>query len=125
MHNPTKKILEPLGNVKNLLLHRRKNIEQDLKALDAEDPVLDRGLAESSEPGTDSWIADTHGRVTAMKQSLLNSLNGIKRALTNIRSGKYGKCEKCGKPIEEARLKVIPTATLCIYCSTTKAAKKT
>ncbi len=32
------------------------------------------------------------------------------------------KCEKCGKDIEPARLKALPTASLCVSCS--KLAKK-
>jgi DnaK suppressor protein len=31
-------------------------------------------------------------------------------------AGNYGKCEKCGKEIEEERLKAVPEARLCIKC---------
>src|SRR5579872_2488344 len=103
--------------IRQRLLRQQKKVEQDLKNLEKEDPVMDRGLAESSEPGTDSWLAETHGRMVAMRQNLLQVLSNTRRALANFRSGRYGKCERCGKPIEAQRLEVMPTATLCISCS--------
>lgn len=109
--------------IKDKLLRQQRKAEEGLKALDKEDPVLDRGLIESSEPGTDSWLADTHARVVAMRRNLLDALANTKKALNNLRTGKYGTCEKCGKPIEPKRLEVVPTATLCISCSK-KFAKK-
>jgi RNA polymerase-binding transcription factor DksA len=115
--------INQLGRIKALLLHQQRKVEQDLRALEEEDPVMDKGLAESSEPGTDSWLADTHSRVVAMRQNLLEMLTKTKKALINLRTGKYGKCDNCGKKIEEARLKAMPTATLCISCSK-KLAKK-
>jgi DnaK suppressor protein len=109
--------MDQLNKLKDLLLRQQKKVEQDLKSLEDEDPVMDNGLAESVEPGTDSWLADTHSRVVAVRQNLLDILSKTKKALVNIRTGKYGKCERCGKPIEEARLAAMPTATLCISCS--------
>lgn len=104
--------------IKNLLRRQQKKVEQDLKGLEDEDPVLkDNASAESSEPGTDSWLADTHSRVVAIRQSLLDLLANIKKSLTALRSGSYGKCENCGKQIERQRLEAMPTATLCISCS--------
>jgi DnaK suppressor protein len=49
-----------------------------------------------------------------MRQNLLDILGKTKKALANIKTGKYGKCEKCGNAIEPERLQAMPTATLCI-----------
>lgn len=106
-----------LDKIKSLLLHQQKKVEDDLKAIEKDDPILNEGLAESSEPGVDSWMADIHTRVTSTKQMLSDLLKRTKNALSNINSGKYGKCEKCGNPIEQKRLEVMPTATKCISCS--------
>lgn len=105
---------------KNLLLKQQKEVEEEIKSLEKDDPVNSLDMAESSEPGTDSWMADTHGRVVAVKQTLQELLSKIKKSLMAMKSGKYGKCENCGKPIEEERLKAMPTATLCISCSKLK-----
>ena len=41
-------------------------------------------------------------------------LAAIDAALARIENGTYGRCERCGKEIEEERLEAIPWATLCI-----------
>ena len=46
----------------------------------------------------------------------IRELKQIDDALVRIRSGNYGTCEYCGKPIKKARLKAIPFATLCVSC---------
>lgn len=103
---------------KNMLLRQQKKVEENIKNLEDDDPVLnDQGLPESSEPGTDSWLADTHSRVVAVKKNLLDILEKTKKALFNLRTGKYGRCERCGNKIETERLGAFPTATLCISCS--------
>lgn len=107
----------PITKVKDLLLKQQKKVEEEIASLDKDDPVNSLEIAESSEPGTDSWMADTHGRVVAVKGSLQEMLLKIKRALTNLKLGKYGKCENCGNLIETQRLDAMPTATLCISCS--------
>jgi len=40
----------------------------------------------------------------------------IKRALQKIKDGTYGSCERCGHPIDPARLEALPTAALCMIC---------
>jgi DnaK suppressor protein len=42
----------------------------------------------------------------------------IDAALARVDAGTYGLCESCGKPIPEARLEVVPEATLCVSCKT-------
>ena len=116
--------MNTINKIKNILLRQQKKVEQNIKALENEDPVLsDNASAESSEPGTDSWLADTHSRVVAIRQGLMDMLDNTKKALYNLKNGKYGKCENCGNPIEAERLKAMPTATLCISCSKKKSKK--
>ena len=111
---------EIFKKIKNKLLKQQKEIEKNLKTIEASDPVNGDGLAESSEPGTDSWLADAHGRTVALKGSLVTMLQNTKQALVNLKKGSYGKCKKCGKQIELARLEAMPTATLCLSCSKKK-----
>ncbi len=103
--------------IKNRLLRQQKTVEEEIKELEVKDPVMGEALAESTEPGTESWMADVHNQVVAVKQNLQTLLSTIKNSLLNLKSGKYGKCERCGDPIEIARLEAIPTATLCVSCS--------
>lgn len=103
--------------IKNTLLRQQQKVEDEIKSIEQDDPVNSLGMAESSEPGTDSWVADTHGRVMAVKHSLRTLLKRIKDSLTALKTGKYGKCTSCGKTIEPERLEAMPTADLCIACS--------
>ncbi|TSC66306.1 MAG: TraR/DksA family transcriptional regulator [Microgenomates group bacterium Gr01-1014_80] len=111
---------ETFKKIKRVLQRQEREIEKNIKSIEKDDPVKGDGLAESSEPGTDSWVADVHGRAEAIKVSLQTLLARTKNSLANLRSGKYGKCENCGKQIQPQRLEAIPTATLCLSCSKKK-----
>lgn len=43
-------------------------------------------------------------------------LESVNMALRAIEKGSYGICERCGQPIDPARLEVRPDATLCLAC---------
>ena len=40
----------------------------------------------------------------------------IDQALARIAAGKYGICDRCGKPIAPERMEAMPHATMCIEC---------
>ncbi len=106
-----------LAKIKSTLLNQQSKVEAELKIIETEDPVLADALAESSEPGTESFEADAHTRLTAVKNDLMELLKKTQTSLTNMTKGTYGQCEKCKKTIEKERLEAMPTATLCIACS--------
>ena len=108
------------NKVKELLLRRKKEVEEELKAVEKEDPVFSDDLAESADSGSDNWLAEAHGKTVAIKISLQQLLSKIQTSILRINKGKYDKCESCGKRIEEARLKAMPVATMCISCSKKK-----
>lgn len=103
--------------IKNNLLNQQKEVEKSLKEVKQEDPATDNTLVESSEPGTDSYIADTHTRTVALEEELKKTNTSIKTALAKIGKGTYGKCENCKKSIEIGRLLAMPTAQFCLLCS--------
>ncbi|TSC64649.1 MAG: transcriptional regulator, TraR/DksA family [Microgenomates group bacterium Gr01-1014_93] len=105
------------NKIKNLLLKQQKELETDLVSIQKDDPVSETYVAQASEPGTDSWMAEMHGRALTLKQNMQDLLLKTKNSLANLRSGKYGKCIKCGKQIEIERLEAMLTATLCLACS--------
>ncbi len=100
--------------IKKLLQRQQKEITENIKEIEEDDPAKSDGLVETSEPGTDSYIADTHTKDVALEQQLKKTNTSIKVALLKIRKGTYGKCEKCGKRIEIGRLLAMPTAQYCI-----------
>lgn len=111
---------QTLEKVRSYLLKQQRQINEQIKSKDSEDPVLADLAAGSTEPGTDSWQADVHSRLQAVKGDLIELSRKIATSLTKLKKGTYGMCEKCGKQIEADRLEVMPTATLCISCSKKK-----
>jgi DnaK suppressor protein len=51
-----------------------------------------------------------------MEKRIGEQLGEIDHALEKIEKGEYGLCERCGLPIDPARLEAMPTATLCMIC---------
>lgn len=108
--------IKTLNSIKQTLLRQQKEVEQNLKGIEADDPAKEDGLAEASEPGTDSYIADIHTKALVLGSQLKNVSNSIKNALSKIGKGTYGKCDKCGHQIELKRLLAMPTAKHCVSC---------
>lgn len=99
------------------LLRQQREVTKNLKEVSDDDPVKSPALAETSEPGMDSYIADTHTKNIVLERTLNTAKTSIKTALLKIRQGSYGKCEKCGNQIAVGRLLAIPTAQYCVSCS--------
>ena len=103
--------------LKALLSRQQKEVEKNLKEVKKDDPAMNQPLPESSEPGEDSSIADSHTKTLVLEAQLKKANTSIKEALLKIRKGTYGKCEKCGKQIGIGRLLAMPTAQYCLSCS--------
>ncbi len=114
MSNLPQKTVE---TIKRLLMRQQKQVERNLKTVKEDDPATAPALAESSEPGTDSWIAQNHTIIVALVDTLKRAGSNIKKALGKIKDGSYGNCENCGQRIENGRLLAMPTAELCLSCS--------
>jgi len=56
----------------------------------------------------------------SIESDLKENLDNVEHALRHIAQGKFGVCEKCGKVINIERLKIYPSATLCVTCSSQK-----
>lgn len=52
----------------------------------------------------------------SLERDLEVTLAKVDQALKNIEAGTYGKCQKCGKKIDEARLEAFPAAAICMDC---------
>ena len=60
-----------------------------------------------------SETADLENMV-AQEQRVMEEMIDIESALKKFDLGTFGKCEKCGRQIELARLEAMPTAKLCM-----------
>lgn len=108
---------QALNKIKQKLLRQQKEVDEQLKDLQVNDAIKEEAVPEASEPGTDSWLAEIHNQMVAVSRNLGELSGRIKQALMNIRRGRYGHCEKCGKHIEAERLEAMPAANLCLTCS--------
>ncbi|MEA2452811.1 MAG: DnaK suppressor protein [Actinomycetota bacterium] len=50
----------------------------------------------------------------AIVSNLEEQISEVEAALKRLEEGTYGTCEKCGKPIGDERLEVVPTARYCV-----------
>src|SRR5215470_589273 len=104
---------QKLEYFRNLLLEQRRQATEDLRAdkstaLEGDDGVED--LGEMSELDLNRSIAfDLAARQTQL-------IEEIDEALQRIEDGTYGQCVRCGKPLDEERLKAMPTAKYDAEC---------
>jgi len=95
----------------------RERTEAELKRLRS---YLETEVEHVIDGGEDSIdaAADIYEREKTMAiiQTLQNKLVAIERALRAGERGGYGICEVCSKPIDPARLEVMPHTTTCVHC---------
>src|SRR5207249_3418740 len=84
-------------------LHHESSMEDEV-----DESLLDNHLAETASVTIDREID------FSLEENETRVLAAIDAALARIDDGTFGRCERCGKPIEEDRLEAIPYATLCI-----------
>jgi len=102
----------------------------DLRAyLEQERERLRRELAHPEELSTDeeraglgNHMADNatvvfeQARSVGMHRAQERMLAEVEDALARIDNGTYGVCRRCGAAIDSARLRALPTASLCLSC---------
>lgn len=94
------------------LLTAKSDIEKGLQGLKKD---LDFGSdVDHLEEETDETEETVN--YLSVKKPLDDKLRGIEAALTRIKNGSFGKCEKCGGNIELEILEAAPRSTLCKKC---------
>ena len=94
------------------LVRAEQAIQTDIDNLEADAFVTD-GERASTDNGTDSFDQEFSLQLLARDEKTLGE---IIEALDRIRSGEFGRCEKCSKWIAKARLEAMPYARKCIAC---------
>jgi DnaK suppressor protein len=101
------------------LVEERQDLQRQYDEI--EESIFSANQTElTGEMGFDEEYADA-GTATFERErdlSLVNNLRDlmdrIDKALAKIGDGTYGLCDRCGKPIEKARIKALPYANLCL-----------
>jgi RNA polymerase-binding transcription factor DksA len=87
-------------------------IEEASFAQTQSDLTGDVGLDdESADAGTATFERE---KDLSIEQNVRDLLAKIDRALLRMEEGRFGICDRCGKPIEKARVKALPYVDLCI-----------
>lgn len=100
------------------LLARKTELEEQLASFATKDPHQ-KGNYNANFPEFGNQEEDNASEVAAfesnlsLEQTLEQSLEMITKALSKIEDGTYGLCVKCGRPVSEERLEIMPTATRC------------
>jgi len=103
--------------VKKLLRDQLKNLRRRKKEVEESDPFEEPNrINDNASPDADAEEQFGHARTTAIKEQLDRKIIQTRKALTQIKLGKYGVCENCGKMIDTDRLMIYPEATICVEC---------
>lgn len=110
---------EEIGELRTRLESEREELGAQLTTI--EDQAFAATQSDmSGDVGVDDESADA-GTATferekelSIEQNVRDLIQKIDRALKRIDDGTYGICERCGKPIEKARIKALPYVDLCI-----------
>ncbi len=103
-----------LAEVKQRLVREYDRLTSRLSAL------VDKGKTLWQEQGDKedenaSEVAEFQDTIS-LEKNLEKSRTELSEALKQVEAGTYGTCQQCKNPIEEARLKLVPGATLCATC---------
>lgn len=108
---------EVLQPVRKYLSERLQVLEKKKKDVEKSDPFMDKGrLDDNAAIDADAAEQVGHMQASAIRQTLDRSIIQVRKALSRIKFGKYGVCERCGKMIDTDRLMVMPETTLCVSC---------
>jgi DnaK suppressor protein len=93
---------------------RQLELEQDSFEGTQSDITGEMGIDEDfADAGTATFERE---RDLSIQNNIRDLIDQISRALSRIDHGTYGTCERCGRPIDAARLKALPHALLCMDC---------
>ena len=113
-----------MANARELLLAEQARAGQRVAALEREFA----GLAEAAgAAGTDdehdpegATLAFERQYVAALLEAAREQVATVDAALRRLDEGRYGVCDRCGRPIGDDRLAARPAATACIECAASR-----
>jgi RNA polymerase-binding transcription factor DksA len=108
------------AGVRGRLDELRREAARRLAAL--EDQLDDIAVARRDANSDDehdpegSTLAFDRAQAAVLAADARRQLDEVDAATARLDDGTYGRCERCGRPIPDARLAARPTACLCVDC---------
>lgn len=109
-----KSLLAPIKSFLESEVVKWKKAERSIKK---NDPFADEGRTTRNSPEEDVDEQVGHFEAEVKSGFIKRQLVQLRKALTMIKIGRYGVCEKCGKMIDTDRLAIKPEITVCIDCA--------
>ena len=111
-------IIDP---IKKFLHMEEQKLTNQKARLEKEDPFSDtKRVLDNASDDDEAAEQFGHANTEGLKREVDRKLIQIRKALTRIKIGKYGTCEKCGNMIDTDRLMIVPEATVCVKCEKQK-----
>lgn len=104
---------QKLEYFRSLLLEQRRQAIEDLEAERATALQSDDGAEDVGDLSELDLNRSTELDLAGRESHLIEEIDD---ALLRIDDGTYGQCQRCGKPIDEKRLKAMPTAKYDAEC---------
>ncbi len=97
----------------------KARLEQELAETQAEIARLEERLERKGDYGLGKGDPSIYEweMCLALKQRAENKARSLEVAIQKAQEGNYGFCEVCGKPIDPARLAILPHTRRCINCA--------
>jgi DnaK suppressor protein len=108
----------PVRALKRDLQQRLVDIRVQLRQLDPRDSADIIAEVRRNDLCDSAQAIGALDAQTMSVERLALAARRITKTLQRIADGTYGRCEQCDERIPPARLKAVPTATLCVRCQT-------
>ncbi|MFZ2975181.1 MAG: TraR/DksA C4-type zinc finger protein [Candidatus Moraniibacteriota bacterium] len=110
-----------LDELKAMLLNEKEDLEKNLgriaKPINKEEGDYETSFEELGDDKDDNATeVDQYSQNLSVENSLEKQLQNVLDALEKMEKGTYGKCENCDKDIPLERLRVNPSARVCLDC---------
>ncbi len=103
---------DQLAEARARLLAEREEVLKELEQLRSRLEVKGDYELGEGDPMIYQWELNL-----ALRERAEQHLAEIEEALEQLEQGLYGRCERCGKPIEPERLAVLTHTTVCSQCA--------
>jgi RNA polymerase-binding protein DksA len=108
----------PVWNANAILMSTEELLEQEQKRISLKLAQLYETLRSTIDPDIEDAASELEAQehARALVRELEEQLSSLDLALKKVEQGTYGICERCGQPIDPARLEAVPETTLCLSC---------
>ncbi|NLG51065.1 MAG: conjugal transfer protein TraR [Chloroflexi bacterium] len=105
-----------LADLKAYLEAEKERLEQDIAEAEMDVPTDENRAGYGNHMADDATEVFEQEKSAGRRRDQQILLDQVTDALQRIENGTYGFCTRCGRPIDSARLRALPTASLCYDC---------